>query len=347
MPFLRIAITADPEIPVPPKHYGGIERIIDLLIGGLMAKGHQVTLFAHKASQVDCELVPYAGATSAAAFDLLRNAGQITRRIAQGHVDLLHSFGRLAYLLPLLPRDIPKLMSYQRHISSRSVRWGTSLSRGSLSFSACSSSMLPSGPGIGRWHVIHNAVPLERYEFHANGDPNAPLVFLGRVEFIKGAHLAIEIAQRSGKNLVIAGNVPENPEHQKYFDTQVRPHLDGKQIRYVGSVDDAQKNELLGQAAALLMPILWEEPFGIVMAEALACGTPVIGLKRGAVPEVVEDGMNGFVCDDVDGMLKAVQQISDIDRSACRRVAEQRFSGPVMTQSYLRVYEQMMNQPAN
>lgn len=347
MSFLRIAITTDPEIPVPPRHYGGIERVVDLLISGLIARGHQVTLFAHKASQVDCELVPYAGASNATAFDLLRNAGQITRRLTQDRMDLLHSFGRLAYLLPLLPRGIPKLMSYQRHISSRSVRWGTTLSRGSLRFSACSRGMLPSDPGTGRWHVVHNAVPLDRYVFQAHGDPNAPLAFLGRIEFIKGTHLAIEVAQRSGKHLVIAGNVPEDREHQKYFDTQVRPHLDGRRLRYIGPVDDAQKNELLGQAAALLMPILWEEPFGIVMAEALACGTPVIGLRRGAVPEVVQDGMNGFLCDDVDGMLRAVQQISSIDRSACRRTAEQKFSGPVMTESYLRVYEQMMNQSAS
>ena len=347
MSSLRIVITADPEIPVPPKHYGGIERIIDLLINGLRARGHHVTLFAHKASQVDCELVPYAGESGGTAFDLLRNAGQITRHIAQGPPDLVHSFGRLAYLLPLLPRSIPKLMSYQRHISSRSVRLGTSLARGSLRFSACSGGMLPTGPGIGRWHVVHNAVPLDRYDFQANSDANAPLVFLGRVEFIKGAHLAIEVAQRCGKNLIIAGNVPQDPEHQNYFATQVRPHLDGSRIRYIGPVDDPQKNELLGQAAALLMPILWEEPFGIVMAEALACGTPVIGLKRGAVPEVVEDGVNGFVCDDVDGMLRAVEQLFGIDRLVCRRVAEHRFSGPVMTESYLRVYEQMVHHSAN
>jgi len=119
--------------------------------------------------------------------------------------------------------------------------------------------------------------------------------------------------------------------------------LDGRQISYIGPVDDFQKNALLGTAAALLMPILWDEPFGIVMAEALACGTPVIGLRRGSVPEVVEHGANGFVCDGVDEVAAAVGRIGEIDRGACRRIMEARFSGPAMVEGYLSVYRCIIN----
>src|SRR5262249_19473454 len=152
----------------------------------------------------------------------------------------------------------------------------------------------------------------DAYVFQPVVDQNAPLVFLGRIEKIKGTHLAIEIAKRSGSALIIAGNV--TAEKQEWFDKEVAPHIDGSQIRYIGPVDDHQKSALLGAARALLMPILWDEPFGIVMVEALACGTPVLALARGAAREVLEDGVNGFVRRDVDGLLAAVSQIGRIDR---------------------------------
>jgi glycosyltransferase involved in cell wall biosynthesis len=265
----------------------------------------------------------------------------------QGRFHLIHSFGRLAYLLPILPWKVPKLMTYQRHVAKRSVHLGTKLSRGSLRFSACSRSLVPVSANRELWHVIHNAVPQDRYVFREDVEANAPLVFLGRVEFIKGAHLAIEVARRSGRNLIIAGNVPADTRNQKYFQTEIVPHIDGRQVQYIGPVDDVQKNGLLGRALALLMPILWEEPFGIVMAEALSCGTPVIGLRRGAVPEVVVDGSSGFVCDDVDAMVSAVHRVREIDRRACRRIAETQFSGHIMTDSYLRLYWEMLGTSLN
>lgn len=337
---MRIAITADPEIPVPPQFYGGIERIIDLHVRGLVALGHSVTVFAHPDSQLPCELVPYPGLKSGAIPDLVKNSRRIASRARD--FDIIHSFGRLAYLVPVLSRKIPKLMSYQRHVTRRNVVWGARLSQGSLAFTACSGTMLSGMSGAGNWHVVHNAVPIDRYLFRDQVAADAPLVFLGRVEPIKGPHIAIEIAKRSGRDLVIAGNVPA--EHQLYFEEKIRPHVGRDGVSYAGAVNDAQKNELLGRAAALLMPIQWEEPFGIVMPEALACGTPVIGFRRGAVPEIVEDGVNGLVCDDVDAMIDAVSRASRLDRRACRRSAEDRFSGAVMTEAYLRVYRALLSQ---
>jgi glycosyltransferase involved in cell wall biosynthesis len=246
----------------------------------------------------------------------------------------------VGYLAAILPLPIPKLMTYQRQITRRSVRLGQALSRGTLWFSAISRWMMRGVEEIGTWRLVFNGVPLATYEYHADPAPGAPLVFLGRVEEIKGAHLAIEIARRAGVPLVIAGNVP--PEHHSWFDRNIKPHLDGERVSYIGSVNDEQKNKLLGRALALLMPILWEEPFGIVMAEAMACGAPVLGLARGAVPEVVEHGVTGFVSDDLDGLVGAVSRLDEIDRSACRARVQRLFSDTAVTEAYLAVYRDML-----
>jgi glycosyltransferase involved in cell wall biosynthesis len=333
---LRVALTVDPEIPVPPTLYGGIERIVDMLVRGLVDRGHEVTLFAHPDSKVPCRLRPYPGLRSQGRADLALNTWHVSSTVLRGEFDLVHSFGRLAYLLPLLPLPLPKIMSYQRAISPRSVAWGDGLSRGSLHVTACSRHLLQASGCRRNFHVIYNAAPADRFTFHSHVAPGAPLVFLGRIEPIKGAHWAIEVAHCSDRLLIIAGNVPESA--QEYFAREIEPHVDGTTVQYVGPVDDAQKNDLLGGAAAFLMPVLWDEPFGIVMAEALACGTPVIGLNRGAIPEVIQDGVNGFVCDSAEEMAARVGAIQSIDRGICREIMEQRFSDRVMVDAYEALY---------
>ena len=336
---LRIFVTADPEIPVPPRLYGGIERIVDLLVQGLIARGHEVTLFAHPESRTKGELVPLVGRRSTATVDTLANAALIAREAARRRPDVVQSFGRLAYLWTLLPLTTPKVMSYQRTVTPDSIRWSSRLARGSLRFTGCSRRLIEPVAHLGSWRVIYNAVPIDRYRATAAVPSDAPLVFLGRIERIKGPHLAIDVARRANRRLVIAGNVPD--EHREYFESQVRPFVDGDAVRYVGPVDDEAKSALLSGAAALLMPVLWDEPFGIVMAEALACGTPVIGLDRGAVGEVVADGVTGRVCADVDGMVSAVADLARIDRTACRRSAETRFSPSTLTTAYESLYREL------
>ena len=333
---MQIALTADPELPVPPTHYGGIERIVDMLVRGLVARGHDVTLFAHPDSASAGRLVPWHGARSQSAADILRNAATLTQNILGGQFDLVHSFSRIAYLTPILPLRLPKLMTYQRGISPRSVRLGHTLSHGTLTFTAISEWMMHHVKHIGRWTMIPNGVPLDAYDFHPSVGPDAPLVFLGRIEEIKGPHLAIEIARRAGRRLIIAGNIPE--EKRDWVEINVLPHVDGDRVRYVGPVDDIQKNALLGNSAALLMPILWDEPFGIVMAEAMACGTPVLGMARGAVPEVVQHGLTGFVEHDVDGLVADVARLPEIDRSACRTRVEELYSDKTVVDGYEALY---------
>jgi glycosyltransferase involved in cell wall biosynthesis len=318
-----------------------------MLVRGLKQRGHAITLFANPGSQVSCNLLPYPRLRSQSKVDTLVNMRHVSHSIMGGHFDIVHSFARLAYLTPLLPRRIPKIMSYQREVSPPSVRLGNLLSRGTLSFTGCSAHLIRRWRSSDHFHVVYNGVPLETYQWTPQVEQHAPLVYLGRVEEIKGVHLAIEVARKSGRHLIIAGNVPEAKHHQRYFAEQIQPHVDGSAIQYVGALDDSGKNQLLGRSAALLMPLLWEEPFGIVMAEALACGTPVIGLRRGSLPEIVQEGINGFVCDSVDQMIAAVGRIAEIDRRDCRRIAEDKFSDRVIVDCYERLYHELVQRARN
>lgn len=337
---LRIAMVADPYLPVPPVRYGGIERVIAMLIGGLARRGHEVTLWAAPGSTVDAEIVTYGCPPHRSQRDRLLEIAQVALPLVRRRAtfDLVHSFGRLAALLPILPLRIPKIQTYQRAITPRAVRWGSRLAGESLLFTACSDATRRPVSHIGRWATVYNGAPKDRFEFVPSVAVDAPLVFLGRLERIKGAHTAIDVALASGRRLVLAGNVVEEPEALRYFEEEIRPRIDGVRIQYAGPVDDAQKNERLGAAAALLMPVEWEEPFGIVMAEALACGTPVIGFRRGAVPEVVEEGLSGFVCDSRDQMVAAVGRLGGLDRRACRARYEASFSDDAVVEAYLRLY---------
>ena len=338
---LRIAITADPEIPVPPQQYGGIERIVDLLARGLSNRGHEVTLFAHADSTTPVQRVSWTGKTSGSVLSTVRNARTLAAAYAAGGFDVIHSFSRLAYLTPILPLRIAKVMSYQRKISPHTVRLAMGLAaRGTLRLVACSQQMIPRDLPCNAWSVVYNAVSLDAYRFRSTVPPDAPLVFLGRLEEIKGPHLAIQIARQSGRSLVLAGNIPSG--HQSFFEKEIRPHLDDKFVRYIGPVNDAQKNELLGCAAALLMPILWDEPFGIVMAEAFACGTPVVAFLRGAAPEVVDHGVTGFLGRNLPELIDGVDRIGIIDRRSCRAVAEARFGAETMISNYLECYDATM-----
>jgi glycosyltransferase involved in cell wall biosynthesis len=337
---MRIALTADPELPVPPVHYGGIERIVDMLARGLVRRGHDVTVFANPQSATAGKLVSWRGSNSRSVLDTLSNAVTLTKSTLFQRYDLIHSFSRIAYMAPILPVPIPKLMTYQRAISLRSVKLAHSLSRGTLWFSAISQAMMRGVSNVGTWRLVFNGIPLEQYNYREKCDHNAPLVFLGRVEEIKGPHIAISVASKLGIPLILAGNIPT--EHQGWFEKHIAPHVDGRRVTYIGPVTDQQKNQLLGNSRALLMPILWEEPFGIVMAEAMACGTPVIGFARGAVPEVIEHGVTGFVSSDVDGLVAQVRRIGEIDRAACRERVERLFSDTAVVDAYCAIYTEMV-----
>lgn len=337
---MKILLTCDPEIPVPPGLYGGIERIVDVLVNAYVSGGHDVTLCANPKSNVRCRLVGWNGAKSQNHFDTLKNTLQLTSLVFKERFDVVHSFSRLAYMTALMPFDVLKIMSYQREPSLQQVSRAVKLSKkGTMVFTGCSNYITNKLKTFADAFTVYNCVPIEKYTFAEAVDEDAPLVFLGRIEDIKGAHLAVEVAQRVGKRLLIAGNIPSNK--QQYFDEQVKPHLNDR-IRYIGLVNDEQKNDLLGKALAFLMPIQWNEPFGIVMAEAMACGTPVLGFPYGAVPEVVQDGVTGFVCKNVNEMVQAVDRVNSISRREVRKIAEENFSNTKVTADYLQLYKTML-----
>ena len=164
-----------------------------------------------------------------------------------------------------------------------------------------------------------------------------PLIFLGRLDQIKGLHTAIEVAIKTNNNLWIGGNIPNTSDNYKYYKEKLEPQFDGKQIIYLGALNDKEKNHFLGRSKALLFPIEWDEPFGMVMIEAMACGTPVIGFNRGAVPEVIENGVTGFIVEDESEMIKKLTEIESIPRENCRNVAQSCFNASIIAQQYLKL----------
>ncbi len=337
MARLRIAITVDPYLPVPPRYYGGIERVADIAVRGLAARGHVVTLLAHPASRTAGTLVPYGvpphRGPRARLGELWQVGSALWRR--RHELDVVFSWGRLAALLPILAdRRLPKIQRYCRGVVPwRGVHTAVRIAGPSIRFAGASASVydeLPQQGGRGgRWETLYDAVEAARFTFVPTVAADAPLAWLGRLEPIKGAHHAIAIARAAGRRLIIAGNRITEGEEAAYFEREIAPHIDGAQVSYVGPVDDERKNALLGSAAALLFPIEWKEAFGIVMAEAFACGTPVIGFPYGSVPEIVRDGVNGFVCRGVDAATAAVARLDEIDRAAVRADCEARFDAPV------------------
>jgi len=220
---LKIAITADPAIPVPPLLYGGIERIIDMVINGLVKQGHEVTLFAHKDSKVNCTLIPYK-ASSNSINDTIINTYTINKTLLTQKFDIVHSFGRLAYLLPQMPLSIPKLMSYQREPTLSPITKAVKLSaRETLMFTGCSNYITNKIKPYADAYTVYNGIDISKYIPKTVVDADAPLIFLGRIETIKGTHTAIEIARRTNKKLIIAGNIPAN-DHG-YFNEQIKPFL--------------------------------------------------------------------------------------------------------------------------
>jgi glycosyltransferase involved in cell wall biosynthesis len=346
---MRILLTADPELPVPPKLYGGIERIVDLVIKGLKARGHTVGLVAHRDSTSTADRIFFwRGLRSQNKFDVLQNTIDLWSSVRDFRPDIIHSFSRVFYLLPLLNLPIPKVMSYQRRPSQRTVSWGAKLAGSTLSFTGCSEHICRQGRTAGGvWYPIHNCVEIEKYTYQPTVEKDAPLVFLSRVERIKGAHTAIAAAKLTGRRLIIAGNYSTTGEEGRYWQEEIEPHLGKNGIEYIGTVDDQQKNALLGTAAAMIVPIEWEEPFGIVFAEALACGTPVISCPHGALPEIVRHGRDGYLANNIEEICTAIQNISQINRLNCRQRVETCFSAPVIVDKYEKLYLTKLNARPN
>ncbi|WP_043582550.1 glycosyltransferase [Geminisphaera colitermitum] len=339
---MRILLTADPELPVPPGLYGGVQRLVAQWLEELRRRGHTVALAAHAESTAACDrLFPWPGANSQRPRHTLRNACALFRAARAFSPDVVHSSSRLLYTWPLLIARIPVVMTYHRLPGTRQIKVARRLGR-RIIFTGVSEFITRSGRrGGGEWRTVFNCVDTRRLTFQPEVPADAPLVFLSRIEADKGAHLAIQMALRAGHPLILAGNHSADANAARYWKDQIEPRIDNHMIRYVGPVDDRQKNALLGSARALLVPTQCEEAFGLVFAEALACGTPAIGSRHGAVPEVIEPGKTGWLASDIEEGVAAIARLSTLSRRACREAAEQRFSLDRTVSDYEVIYREL------
>jgi glycosyltransferase involved in cell wall biosynthesis len=334
----------DPAIPVPPKHYGGIERVISDIANRYTALGHLVTIIAGPGSKSPGRLIIYGENAEMQSikinYGLLAQLTKILWREIPKH-DVIHNFGRLLWLFPIAWSPIRKVQTYMRYISPSNIRWLNRIGVKNIIYTAVSDAIVKTGiSGGGEWHTVYNCAPVHQYDFRADTNPQtAPLVFLGRLERCKGAHTAITVAEKTNRKLIIAGNISKLREEKEYFEKELLPRIDGKLIEYIGVVNDEQKNKLLGNAAAMLLPVEWYEPFPIVLPESFACGTPVLAFPGGGVPEGIRQGVTGFICSDVNDMVQKVWQIGSLSRHACREDAEGRYSDSRIAADYLSLYQ--------
>ncbi len=340
---MKILIVMDPGILVPPKGYGGHERLVYMFAKEYARLGHEVHLLVTSGSVVEgCTVHPFGKEGFPQKKWDVRKAIPVAWKFLWSHrnkFDLIHNFGRLAYLLPVLNYPVKKIMTYGREISSRNINVLNKFPNKNLVYTGCSKDLISRVKAGGKWEAVYNAIPFSNYTLQPSLAEDAPLMFLGRIERIKGAHTAIEVAKATGNRLILAGNISPLEEEKLYFEQHIRPHIDGSQIIYTGALNDEQKNYYLGQAKALLFPIEWNEPFGMVMVEAMACGTPVIGFRRGSVPEVVTENVTGYITQSKNEMIRAVAKVNEINRSNCRAYSQQQFDVPVIASSYLNLFK--------
>lgn len=341
---MKIAQVAPLYESVPPKLYGGTERIVSYITEELVRQCHDVTLFASGDSMTSAELVPMCPEALRLNDDVIdplahhvRMVEEVFRRknefdIIHFHIDYLH--------YPLSSREkVPNVTTLHGRLDMRDLvpLYRTYPEMPVISISDAQRRPLP---WLNWQGTVHHGMPEDRLSIGSGGGDY--LAFLGRISPEKGLDEAIRIARRVGVPLKIAAKVDR--VDQKYFDTVIKSQLDHELIEYIGEIGYAEKNEFLGNAMALLFPIAWPEPFGLVMMEAMACGTPVIAYARGSVPEVIEDGLNGFIVRDVEGAASAIERLGRLDRLRCRQRFEERFTAKRMSEDYMAIYERLVAQ---
>ena len=342
---MRIAQVAPLWERVPPPAYGGIELVVGLLTDELVRRGHEVTLFASGDSITQAKLEsvhPQALRLDSAVkeygiYEMLQMSRVYERA---GEFDIIHSHmgcSALPYanlvktptvhtLHGVFTPDNEKMFVHARSQPYISISNAQREPRLNLNCVA----------------TVYNGIDPSIYEFHQEPQDPPYLAFVGRISPEKGPHLAIEIAKRSGWHLKMAGKV--DVVDVEYFEQEIKPQIDGKQIEYMGEANHEQKSALMGGAVATLFPITWREPFGLVMVESMATGTPVIAMALGSTPEVIAHGQTGFLCHNVEECIEAIAKANQLNRYACRQHVLNHFSVQRMTDGYEAVYQQMLTQ---
>jgi glycosyltransferase involved in cell wall biosynthesis len=340
---MRIAQIAPLWEQVPPPAYGGIELVVSLLTDELVRRGHEVTLFASGDSQTLADLKSIHPRAlrlddSVKEYGIYEMLHLSTIYEQAGEFDIIHShmgctalpYARLVKtptvhtLHGIFTPDNRKLFGYASQQPYVSI----------------SDSQREPDLGLNCVATVYNGINVDSFDFYPQPDEPAYLAFLGRMSPEKGPHHAIQIAKRTGIPLKMAGKI--DVVDREFYDREIAPHVDGEFIQFLGEAKHAQKNELMGRAIATLFPITWREPFGLVMVEALASGSPVIAMPLGSVPEIITDGTVGFLCETVDACVEAVGRVDQIDRATCRRYVQERFSSQSMTSGYEAVYRKIL-----
>jgi glycosyltransferase involved in cell wall biosynthesis len=340
---MKIAQVAPLYESVPPKYYGGTERVVSYLTEELVRQGHEVTLFASGDSVTRARLVapcPRSLRLDEQCVDQLAHHIMLLEQVFRQasafdlmhfHIDYMHFPLSVRQCIPHVTTlhgrlDIPDLVPLYQTFPTMPM----------VSISEAQRAPLP---WLNWRGTVYHGLPEDLYTFQDT--PGTYLAFLGRISPEKGVEQAITIAQRVGMPLKIAAKVDQ--ADRNYFEEVVQPLLDDSLVQCVGEVGEGKKDDFLGQAYALLFPIEWPEPFGLVMIEALACGTPVIAYRQGSVPEVLEDGITGYIVGGIEEAVQAVAQVPAISRTRCRKVFQERFSVSRMAQDYLRIYWQLLH----
>jgi glycosyltransferase involved in cell wall biosynthesis len=336
---LRILQIANPSVSIPPTDVGGVERIVHALIVELQRLGHEITLLAEDSSR------PPHGVEFHGIGTYWKQ--EKTTRLVWSHLarfgsryDVIHNHGGLKFFLPRIWGRSAKVHTF--HIGELlvpNVRRFLSLRPRRFSFVPCGHWIEDKFVHLGgRWETINNGIPADLYRPNFNVPSDAPLVIVSRMAPSKGISTAINVALKSNRKLVLAGRIGDMPHEKEWFREEVERFCDGRQITFVGPVTDREKQELLANAAAVLLPIQASEAFNVFMIEALACGTPVIGYDLYCIPELVKDGQNGFLARNEGEMIAKVGRLGEIDRRNCRRDFEERFTSEIMARRYVELY---------
>lgn len=340
---MRIAQIAPLFERVPPKMYGGTERVVSWLTEEFVRQGHEVTLFASADSETQAKLVPMVprGLRHEEGFmyDKLGFQVLMMERVSKlaDDFDIIHFHSDYLHLPYALRIPTPSLatmhcrMDYFPLIDILNEH-------PEYPIVSISDAQRRPAPGLNWLKTIHHGLPQDMYSLNEKGGDY--LLFLGRICPEKRPDRAIEIARKAGITLKIAAKV--DPVDREYFDSVIKPMLNDPLIEYIGEVNDAQKQELIGNAFALIHPIEFPEPFGLVMIESMACGTPVIAFRTGSIPEVVNDGVTGFVVDDIASAVEALEEVKSLSRPRCRQEFEKRFTSARMVNEHIAAYKQVI-----
>jgi len=342
---MRIAQIAPLWIPVPPLTYGGTELVVSLITEELVKRGHKVTLFSTGDSKTSANLVPIWPkslwranlATPHAVYSLLFN--ELLKR--QDEFDIIHDHCEF-YSAPFSKfLKVPVVSTIHHPVFEEMIILFKKFPN--INYVAISKSQRKTAPGINFVKTIYNGIPVERYTFEEK--PKDYLLWLSKITPEKGISEAIEVAEQTGEKLIIAGIIPK--AQQDYFDYRIRPRIDGKQIQFVGAANFERKVELFKDAKALLYPIKRTEPFGLVVVESMACGTPVIAYNEGSMPELIKDGKTGFLVKNKEEMVKAVSKIGSINRRVCRKYVKRKFCLEKMVNKYEALYYKILKDKKN